>query len=201
MGKYLYCIGILISSFISFAQESNIATEKQNREIFKMYSVFPNGIGNNVIAKSHKPNVGIGLRFNVYQANDFFFGIGSDFLTYDVSNIAMVGNASRTNTGYFFLDTAYKIRLYDWLSVNPEFAFGYNYYILKSVNGKDGNMGKQDGPGLQLGSTVDFKIYKRLRLFTGVQYRYTFLSTITDPEFKSYYNNIQQLNIVLGIKI
>ncbi len=109
----------------------------------------------------------------------------------------MVGNFNTANLGYLYGELKYKFVPLKNIAVNPKIAVGYTWLTQYS---SEKNYGNTDGVAYTAGFSIDYRLIMRVRIFAGLNYRYTVLKMHTDPEYESFYSNPQLLNIVAGIK-
>lgn len=189
-------IAILLLSSISVWSQDTI--QKKRKEYFRIYWSLPSGTGNNVISKANKSGTGIGLAVTFVTFNRFHLLGGYEFSQFDVTDKSKAGNVDETNVSQFYLGVLYKIPLTRTIGINPQFNVGAISF--KQTAGAT-DFGRQSGPALTPGFTVDYNPTGNLRLFAGLNYCLALPKTNTADEFKSYFGTIQILSIVAGIKL
>lgn len=170
---------------------------ERSDEIANFYFTMPIGIGNNMLAKAFDPKFGLGTSVNTFSRHNFFILAGVEFAHFKVTDVSMVGNFTSANLGYLYGELKYKFIPLKNIALNPKIAIGYTWLTQYS---SEKNYGDTDGVAYTAGFTVDYKLFMRVRIFAGLNYRYTVLKMDTDPEYESFYKNPQLLHIVAGIK-
>jgi len=193
--KNLLLLLVLISGIRGMAQDT--IQKKTNTEYFRIYYVFPNGIGNNVLAKANNGVAGIGLFVTLYSINRLHFVIGYEFSQYNVTDVSLAANVKNTYTNNFYFGALYKIPLANRVDITTKFTIGAFTVSQRSDSTK---YGKQHGPAFTPGFDVDFKIVGHLRIFAGLNYCLALPATHTASEYRSFFGTLHQLNITTGIK-
>lgn len=199
---------LVLFSFAALRAQDTIATtakapETQNnapklrKEYFKMYYIFPGGVGNNVLAKANKGKFGFGFAVTLFTIDNLHFSLGYEVSQYNVTDISLAGNIKNTWINNYYIAFLYKMPLAERVDFNPKFAIGYMTLGQRSYGN---SYGRQEGPGFTPGFDVDFKLTGGFRIFAGVNYTLFFPKTETSKEYKSFFGTIQQFNIVTGIK-
>ncbi|AXG74463.1 hypothetical protein DVK85_09535 [Flavobacterium arcticum] len=202
MAKSYFIIFLLTFCTVTWAQnEEQSKLEEQSKipkEYFRLYYIFPNGIGDNVIAKANKPVGGIGLGINFTPINRIHIIGGVEFIQYNISDKSLAGNGKRTNLSQLYLMGMYKISLGRKFELDPGISLGY--MSIKQIKNSR-SFGKQDAFCVTPSLTVDFIAIDNLRFFVGVNYCLAFAKTNTHPEYKKFFGQLQMLNITTGIKL
>jgi len=193
--KKLLLLLVLIAGFKGMAQDT--VQKKTNTEYFRLYYVFPNGIGNNVLAKANNGVAGIGLSVTLYSINRLHFVIGYEFSQYNVTNASLAGNIKNTYINNFYFGALYKIPIVNRVDLTTKLTVGA-YTLTQKTDGT--KYGKQHGPAFTPGFDVDFKITGHLRIFAGLDYCLALPATHTASEYKSFFGTLHQLNTTTGIK-
>src|SRR5690606_14712037 len=108
---------------------------------------------------------------------------GIEVAQYDVTDISLVGNFSTGNVGYLFGELKYKFPVTKNISLNPKLSMGYTW--MQQLTGHK-DFGMTEGIAYTIGITADYRIYKRFRVFTGIDYRLSIMNMDTDPEYESF---------------
>ena len=193
--KKLLLLLVLITGIQGIAQDT--IQKKINTEYFRLYYVFPNGIGNNVLAKANNGVAGIGVFITLYSINKLHFIIGYEFSQYNVTDVSLAANVKNTYTSNFYFGALYKMPLLNKVDLTTKFTIGAFTLNQKSDGTK---YGKQHGPAFTPGFDIDFKITGHLRIFAGLDYCLALPTTHTASEYKSFFGTLHQLNITTGIK-
>jgi len=186
---------VLITGITAMAQDT--IQKKTNTEYFRLYYVFPKGIGNNVLAKANNGVAGIGLAVTLYSIDELHLITGYEFSEYKVTDISLAANVKNTYISNLYFGALYKIPLTHKLDLTTKFTVGAFTVNQKSDSTK---YGKQHGPAFTPGFDVDFNIIGQLRIFAGVDYCLALPATHTSGEYKSFFGTLHQLNITTGIK-
>ena len=193
--KKLLLLLVLTAGIQGLAQDT--IQKKTNTEYFRLYYVFPNGIGNNVLAKANEGALGIGISVTLYSINRLHFIIGYEFSQYNVTDVSLAANVKNTYTNNFYFGALYKIPLVNKLDLNTKLTVGA-YTLTQKTGGT--KYGKQHGPAFTPGFDVDLKIAGHFRIFAGLDYCLALPTTHTASEYKSFFGTLHQLNITAGIK-
>ena len=164
----------------------------------KLYYTQPGAIGNNVLSKANEGAYGFGIEHNVIRYDNFYLAPGYEFTGYNVTDVALAGNIEHTNINNYYLRVAYKFDVVKKLTVSP-FITGGSLMIHQKTNGK--SYGKQRGAAFGLGADVDFYLEQGLSLFARARYNYLSPNVATNAEYESFFNNLQQLNFSLGLRV
>jgi hypothetical protein len=179
-----------------------VAKEDKNKfgiELFlKIFYTQPGALGDNVLNKANNGKYGFGFEHNVIRYYNFYVAPGYEFTGYDVTNAALAGNIENTNVNNYYLRIAYKLSIARKLNVYP-FITGGAVMINQRTGGK--SYGKQNGSAFGLGADVDFNLDERLSIFARARYNYLSTNVESNPEYESFFKNLQQLNFSFGIKI
>jgi hypothetical protein len=189
---------ILFCLNLSYGQEKKTKTSLILKPEFSLYAIVPNNFGDNYLAKTNKPVIGIGANYNFIQVQHFKLGMGYDYISYSITDISKGGNigSSRYNSVYGLL--GYEIKLSNKFNLQPYLGLG-----LVKLNFKSGNrsFGHQTGTDFRIGCNVNYKLDKTVSAFVGLGYVSTNYDVKTAPEFVSFYDNSKMLQINIGIKI
>jgi hypothetical protein len=197
--RYFYFFFLLIC-FSSFAQTTE-ENKKENPIKVKgglwVYAYKPIPFGDNVIAKAHNAkNIGLGLEVQIIEIYNIGLAGGFQFYKFDVTNKALAGNGEETNNANYFVKANYDLNFSEVISFSPFLGIGTAEYRLKNNSKK---LGKQQGTTLYLGANANFKIDKVFSGFIGAEYQFSKLGTTTNSEYDAFVNNLQQLNIKIGL--
>jgi len=198
MKKTILLLAVLCFASKGFCQIADWGADAK-KEYFRFYYVVPGAIGNNVIAKANKGNLGLGVAVTVFAEDNYHAILGFEASHYDITDVSMAGNAESTYISNVYAQFLYKIQTgLERVTVNPKFAFGY---VTIGQRAEHSSRGRQQGISFSPGFDVDFKIAGPLRIFAGIDYTLSFPETNTNAGYKSFYGTIQQLNVTLGIKL
>lgn len=167
------------------------------KEYLSIYRIFPNGIGDNVLAKAHNGQGAVGITVTFFEHNKFHIMGLYEFMQYEVTDRSLAANVQYTNLANYGLQGLYKIPIINKVDLNPKLSV-----VHMTLHQRDNNSsyGRQKGFGFSAGFDVDFRIAGGFRVFTGLGYAWSFPKTHTNEEYKSFFGSLQQLNIQLGIK-
>jgi hypothetical protein len=181
----------------TIAKPAGRTREESDREHFKFYLIFPNAIGNNVLSEANDGVIGIGTSGAFFRLNDLYFIVSYEFIQYKVTNPSLAGNVDRTNLANYGLGVLYKIPVAQRITLNAKVIGSY----MSVTQRAGGSMyGRQYGYGIMPGFEADYKVGGWFRVFAGLNYNISFPETHTNEEYRSFFNTLQQLNIVAGIK-
>lgn len=206
--KYPSIFVIFLFSLQSFAQIHVKSTEKpitNDQEdkfgisgVFRLYPIVPVHFGNNVFAKAHKTNIGIGGNLAVLRYGDFRTGFSYELNYYEVSDVSKVGNFRTSNNQNFTGFVSYDYKINNKIILVPNVGYGTSYVKQKTSSKRFGNY---SGTHFKLGLYTDYEVAKSLAAFIGLHYMYTKYSIDTNPQFENYLENIPQLQFTVGLKI
>lgn len=199
--KHIIFLLILCTGLQAMAQEiDDSAGNETKKEYFKLYYIAPGAVGNNVLAKANKGELGTGIGVTLFAGGNFHGIIGYEYVNYRVTDISLAGNATDTRLGRVYGQLLYKTPMgYERLVLNPKFSMGYTNIKQRGVEAK--NFGLQEGVSVSPGFDIDFIVEGPLRIYAGIDYILSFPETYTNSRYRSFYGTIQQLNFTFGIKL
>lgn len=183
---------------ISYGQENKTKNSLVFKPEFSLYAIVPNNFGDNYLAKANKPHIGVGTNFNIIQFQQFKLGMGYDYISYSITDIAKAGNIGSSRYNSFYGLLGYKIKISNEFYLQPYLGFGSVKLNFKSG---DRSFGHQSGNDFRIGCNVDYKLDKTITAFAGLGYVSTEYKINTAPEFVSFYDNSKMLQINIGLKI
>lgn len=196
--KYLILL-LLVAGALHAQEQDTIARKEPQKEYFRLYYALPGAVGNNVIAKANEGARGAGIAVTLYAENNFHGIVGYEKHYYDVTDVSLAGNAQETRITNLYAGLLYKIPVGSRLAVNPMLTIGY--INIAQSGPVDKKFGRQEGLGISPSADIDFTIAGGLRVFAGITYTLSFPETQTNPQYKSFYGTIQQVNVTFGIKL
>jgi len=197
----LFCSTYAFAQNDSIAEQERIASETYRaRKVrfmadMRVMYIMPDAKGNNFLAKGSEGNHGLGLKFGIFKAYNFYFGIGGEFLFYETTDVAYGGNTSSTYINSGYLEAMYKISLAR-LDISPKASVGYSSIIYNA----DWERGEQDGFRLGVGAYADYNFTKWFALFIGADYTVTYPRVETNAAYQDFFGKVEQLNFSAGVK-
>ncbi|MCW4470724.1 hypothetical protein OGH69_17260 [Flavobacterium sp. MFBS3-15] len=200
--KTIFFILLLFLGTVGHAQDTLMKPMLRKKpearnEYISIYRIFPNGIGNNVLAKAHNGQGAVGVTVTFYEHNMLHVQGLYEFMQYEVTDRSLAANVQYTNLANYGVQGLYKIPIVNKVDLNPKFSV--TYMTLHQRDNRS-SYGKQEGYGFSAGFDTDFRIAGGFRVFAGLGYAWSFPKTHTNEEYKSFFGSLQQLNIQLGIK-
>jgi hypothetical protein len=190
--------GILLITTVTFGQDKKEEIAKFNPH-FSLGATYSNFFGNNYLSEGHRnDNYGFFIKLNAIQIYKFNIGGLFDKTGLKATDKAIGGNVgtSNLNTANVYLN--YNINLNNHVSIEPEMKYG-GVEIRQSGFGK--KLGTQFGKIYGIGTNINYKIDNSLSFFISINYNKLILDVATTPEFESYFDNSNSLNLSLGIKL
>lgn len=191
-------LGILLITSVTYGQNKKEKIAKFNPH-FSFGATYSNFFGNNYLSEGHRnDNYGFLIKINALQVYKFNIGGIFDNTTIRATDTAIGGNVgtSNLNTANVYLN--YNINLNKHFSIEPEIKYGG---VEIRQNGFGKKLGTQFGKLYGLGANFNYKIDNSLTFFINLNYNKFLLNVKTTPEFESYFDNSNSLNISLGIKL
>lgn len=196
----------LLFSGLTFAQSDSLQLQqseipKKKRAFQKDFNlrlsyIYPNGIGDNYIAKANTGNYGLGLKLNFFAVHNIHFGIVFEHLSYGITDPALSTNAHRTNMNNFSVEFMYQKPVSEKLTLSPKIGIGVN----NVTHAGKSKYGITHATKLAVGMYADYKIAPKVEAFLGVEYNYLDLDVETASRYQSFYSNVSLLNVALGFK-
>jgi opacity protein-like surface antigen len=200
--KKLLFITLLLNATLGYSQDTLMKPMLRKKpeirkEYFSIYRIFPNGIGDNVLAKAHNGQGAVGVTVTFYAYNRFHIMGLYEFIQYEVTDRSLAANVQYSNLANYGLRGLYKIPIVNRFDLNPKFSVAH-----MTLHQRDNrsSYGRQKGYGLSAGFDADFRIAGGFRVFAGLGYAWSFPKTHTNEEYKSFFGSLQQMNVQLGIK-
>lgn len=166
--------------------------------VWRVYYILPQPFGNHALADAHGKSYGVGTSFGLVEYQNFRLGMGMEFDQYSVSDIAKVGDFKKSNGTHFFGALSYDFEINDTFLLQPIISFGSQRFHQK----KDSqSLGSYSGNQFRMGVLTDVQLADDLAVFVGVQYIHSSFDIATNPEFESYFQKSQQIQLTLGLKI
>jgi len=200
--KYLLLFASLFLTGSIFSQDT-IAKPERNPNRFRMcvlskiYYLQPGSTGDNFLSSANKGKIGFGTEINFFTVYSFHFGLGYNFAQYDVTDVALAGNVENTNVNNFFAKLYYKVPVNENFSVNPAIMAGQTW-IRQRTGSK--NYGIQDGGFIGLGVDAEYECNHWFALFAGTRYNVIFTDTRTSPQYQDFFQNLNQFNVIAGVR-
>ncbi len=190
--------GILLITSVTYGQIKKEEIAKFNPH-FSLGATYFNFLGNNYLSKGHRnDNYGFFIKLNALQVYKFNIGGLFDKTRLRAIDKAIGGNVRFSNLNSANVYLNYDINLNNHVSIEPEIKYG-GVEIRQSGFGK--NLGVQFGKLYGIGTNINYKIDNSLSFFININYNKLILDVATTPEFESYFDNSNSLNISLGIKL
>ena len=198
MKNYIFYILIFSSSIWSQERDQ----EKNNFKVIGevQFAATTNFFfGTNYLAKGHKnPSIGGNFSLNLFKYNNFKLGGTLEKSTVGVADTSIGGNSNKTNINSASVNLVYDIYLTKTFIISPQLKYGG--VTLRQKDGKK-FYGSQSGKSVGIGVNLNYKVLNNMSVFTNFGYNFYNLNTNTSPEFESYFDNSNSLNISLGIKL
>lgn len=166
--------------------------------VFRLYPIFPIHFGNNVFAKAHETNTGIGGNLSFLKYDNLRTGIIYELNYYEVSDVSKVGNFRSSNQRNFTWFVSYDFKVDKKLLLIPNVGYG-NSYVVQRTNSK--RFGNYSGTHFRLGLYADYEVAKSLAAFIGLHFISTKYNIKTNPDFEDYLEKIPQMQFTAGLKI
>jgi hypothetical protein len=201
-----YILYFFLFSNIIWSQENTgtIPQETSPQEGFKIITEFDLQaftnfyFGKNYLAKGHSnPGIGGSLTVNFYQFDNYKLGATFAKSTIKVSDIAIGGNINNTNINSLGAVLSYNHNITEIISITPHIKFSsvkLNQYSDIQY------YGQQKGSLLSLGTDVNYKV-DNFVIYFNIGYSRYFLNVNTSPEFQSYFDNSNAINLAFGVKL
>lgn len=188
---------IFIWPFLIFSQEQpnkNTITFSAN---FLSYLKYDNNFGTHFLGDATKAQFpGFGLQFDFLKWQNLKFGLGVEFMPYDVVDITMAGNITKTNTRAYFSKFLYELKFGKSLIITPNIGIGSSRVRQKN---NTTNLDGFNGIKYYVGTNITYQISEVIGVFTGVNYAFAKYQVNTAAAFESYFRNSSQMQILLGI--
>lgn len=204
---------LLLISFVSFSQEEEFKQEtlieikepKKERKVradheFSFYATHHHNFGDNFLSQSHKPYVGFGTYKNFINVYGFALGVGYEFSGYKVTDPSMAGNLKRTNYSNFSGRIAYDYKLANEVTLVPYVRIGKTR--LKQRHARGGfhrDLGSFQGTSYSLGLNLVYNYSSQAYVFTGLNYNYVLYKVNSNPEYQTFFDTSNQIQIHLGV--
>jgi len=191
---------LLIVQF-GFSQQE----ETMQKPIFSFdhgFSVYLNkhiNFGDNFLSEAHKSVIGFGIQKNIVNIYGFAIGVAYEFSHYKVTDKSIVGNIESANYSNFSARVTYDYEISDKFILNPYVGIGGTSLKHNRFSGNANNFGSIGGTSYNAGLNFTFNITKKSHLFTGVNYSYVSYGVNSAPEYDSFFNNSNQIQIHLGV--
>lgn len=189
---------ILFCLNISHGQEKKTKPSLVFKPEFSLYAIIPNNFGDNYLAKSNKPHIGIGTNFNFLQVQHFKLGMGYDYIYYSITDVTKAGNIGSSRYNSFYGLLGYEIKLSNEFYLQPYLGLGS---VKLNFRTGEKSFGHQTGNDFRIGLNLDYRLDRTISAFAGIGYVSTGYNINTAPEFVSFYDNSKMLQINIGFKI
>lgn len=202
---------LLLASTFTFAQEA--ASEKNELQTtqtaesnggFKFHPMarfhvsYPITFGNNAYHKAHNPVVGFGTSLSLFSFNNFRFGIGYEYMLYEVTDDNLVGPFDNSKYSSFYGLVSYTAKLADKTTLYPEVGIGY---AKNKLGSNVDRYGHQDGVVFRGGVNTGFRVARKASFYVGAHFLYSKFSVNTNAAYEKFYSNSSQLQFVAGFQI
>ena len=194
-------IFFLIIFQFGFSQEE----ETKQKPIFSFdhgFSVYLNkhiNFGDNFLSEAHKSVIGFGIQKNIVNIYGFAVGVAYEFSAYKVTDKSIVGNIESANYSNFSARVTYDYEISDKFILNPFVGIGGTRLKHNRFSGNANNFGSIGGTSYNAGLYFAFNYSEKMHLFTGVNYSYVSYGVNSAPEYNSFFNNSNQIQIHLGV--
>ncbi|WP_053970703.1 outer membrane protein [Mangrovimonas sp. ST2L15] len=211
MKKILFILILIGYSTFIKAQETADQNESQSNESkglsvkpqMYFYTLHHFNYGNNFLSDGHEPKLaGVGFQLNTIEYYNFKLGFGFDYMRYDVTNVATIGNINRTH-----YHSAYGKILYQWditkpISLEPYVGLGavqvrQNFNLNLNALNEDSN--SFYGMIFYAGLNVTFNLIDHFSVYVGGNYNNVSFNIDTHKTWEDYFNKINQAQIHLGL--
>jgi len=200
--KNILLLSIVLLGNGLYAQQTKNDSIKPQRQYFKIYYVYPHGIGNNVLAKANKGDYGLGFAFTFVDYRNFQLNGGIKYLQFNITDKSLSTTADNTKMSSVYAEVSYKIPVTSKLTINPQLSFGSQDVNLGGgpFNVFGDSKGRQSGVVFGGGFDVDYELDEHVKVFIGGLYSLTRVHTNTAAQYKDFYNKLGQINITAGLK-
>jgi hypothetical protein len=196
MSNYLSCLLFILISFKCFGQEQKEQKIFRFEEEFSIYITQNNTFGDNFLAKANKPKIGFGAEIVIFKIYDFGLGFGLEKGYHTVTNKAIGGNISSTNSTLANVNLIYNIKLNNTLRLDPFIGIG-EFHLIQRTGKK--RFGKQKGTNFGIGTNISYKLNNSISLLSGIKFNYSKLNVNTNEEFIDFFDNAQIVQLKMGL--
>lgn len=193
-----YILLFISTSCFSQIKETN---QKHNKllfkSIFKAQLIYPFHLGNNALADAHRPNLGFSMQYSFLNFNRFQFGIGTDLITYKITNKGVVANLNSSDYFAYYYFLCYDYIISKKIHINPNIGYGFSQLDLGNRNSR---FGGQSGDEIRVGFKSDYKIGKATSVSLGLEYISSKYCIQTVPEYVDYFKNSERIQLSLGFR-
>jgi len=198
MKKLFTLVGLLGAVMMSAQETADNAGEGFRIDWnFRAYGIYPIQLGDHSLAKAHDANIGYGLNMGFVSYDNFSLYGGLEFVKYDVTDRARIGNIENSNYTSVYGAVKYKIAVADNIALYP--AIGLGSTVIKQRT-RNKFFGEQDGTELRLGLSANYSVSERWSLFLGTHFIYSRLQINTSPEYEKFFGQANQLQLSVGIQ-
>lgn len=189
----------LIFIYGTITAQTNAKKDDIEFEPIVRFTVFqPIQFGDHSLSKDHSSRIGFGSSLSLASYINFKIGVGFDIVRYTITNKSNVGNINNSDYSSIYGFIAYDKKINSKFSIIPVIGYGD---VLINLTSNSRKFGRQGGKELRLGSFLDYNINNTLAAFVGVHYIHTSLKVATNAEIEKYYNQANQIQISIGLKI
>lgn len=193
-----------ITLFLVFVFGITAAQNKAKKETIEFEPVLrisffqPIQFGDHSLSKDHAARIGFGSSISLVTYKNFRLGAGFDLAKYDITNKSNVGNINNSNYSSIYGFVSYQKKITSKMSIMPTIGMG-EVKINLVTNSRI--FGTQGGNELRLGTYLDYNLNESFAVFTGIHYIHSSLKVKTNAEIEKYYNQSNQIQISIGLKI
>lgn len=196
--KKITLLTIFFFSVFVFSQEEQT---KNRRAVspdhgFSVYLSKHGNFGENYLSKAHQSIIGFGTHKNFINVYGFALGVEYEFNKYKITDKSLAGNIKYTNYSNLSFRLSYDYKLNEDFTLDPYIRIGGTQLRQRS-SGR--NFGRFEGTSYYLGVNLKYKLENNVHLFTGINYNYTSYQVNSNPEYQSFFDRSNQIQIHLGI--
>lgn len=198
--KKIILLSIILISQFTFSQEETDEPSKKNVRFpdncLSIYYIRYNNIGENFLSEAHKNAFGFGTQFDFLEVYGFIIGGAYEGSSFKITDKSLAGNIDRTNYGNIMWRFSYKFNLSEVSTIKPYIGIGD---VKLRQRGRGQDFGKFKGTSYNIGVNYMYNIDKNVSFFTGLNFNYVSYRVNSTPEFQSFFDRSNQIQIHLGI--
>ncbi|WP_435135456.1 hypothetical protein [Formosa sp. A9] len=188
---------VFIWPFVAFAQKQSAENTVRFSANFSTYLKYDNNLGTHFLGDATEAKFpGFGFQFDFLKYQNLKFGLGVEFMPYDVVDITMAGNIDKTDTRAYFGKFLYEIKLGESWRIAPNLGIGSSIVRQKTSTT---NLDSFKGIKYYAGTNITYKLTEVIGLFLGVNYAFAKYNVNTAEAFESYFRNSTQMQILFGL--
>jgi len=174
--------------------------------LFRVYGIVPIPFGDNYLAQANDAKISAGVSMSMFEYHDFRLTAGFDHIYYDVNDVKFAGTVDHSRSNAVYGIVSYEIPVVKSLTLQPYLGGGWseiNFMKQDNIllNSNNSSVDDQQGAHFRVGFYTDYRIDKIFSFFAGVNYVQAKYAINTAPEFVSFYDHAQTVQVNFGIKV